>query len=74
MENKYKQYRNLLKTLIEKQKNNFYREQISNNNNNMKRMYKILKDATNDKTTKHENIRVPSEDGFEFNNDYEMST
>lgn len=55
LEEEYKKYRNLLNKLIHKQKNDYYRSQIENNKNNIKKMYEIIKNATYEKKNNTKN-------------------
>lgn len=74
LENKYKKYRNTLKKLISKQKNDFYRAQIIENKNNIKKMYEIIKDATCENITKKTNkVEILNDNGQHFVSDGEMS-
>ena len=47
--NQYKEYRNNLKKIIEKCKYNYFKNKIENNNKNLKNIYKIIAEATDDK-------------------------
>lgn len=48
----YKQYRNNLKKIIQKSKHDFYKNKIENAGHNLKRVYKIINDATDNQSHK----------------------
>lgn len=74
LEKEYKEYRNHLTKLIFKQKNQYYQDQIENNKNNMKKLYKIIKDATyeNNKNT-NTFLNLKNKDNMNFLNSLDAS-
>lgn len=74
-EKEYRTYRNHLNTLIAKQKKEYYRQQIDNNKNDMRKMYDIVKDATNEKRAGRKKIEIlkNQEKDNTFQNDKEMA-
>lgn len=67
LEEEYKKYRNLLNKIINKQKNDYYRHQVENNKNNIKKLYEIINDATyetNKKNKKNINIKNDLDENF----------
>lgn len=73
LENEYKTYRNSLNKLIGKQKNDYYRNQINSNKGNIKKIYNIIKKATNETTTKVNNFNIKTDQGTDFENDFSMA-
>lgn len=74
LEKEYKLYRNQLNTLIKKQKYNYYKSQIENNMNDVKKIYRIISDATNEKNKyKNTNINFVDEKNSEFLNNTDMA-
>lgn len=73
LELQYKTYRNYLNKLIKKRKNDYYRNQIELNKNNMKKIYNIIKEATYENKNKTNNISIVGEDGENFSSDLEIA-
>lgn len=73
LENEYKRYRNSLNSLIGKQKNNFYKNQINNNKGNIKKIYEIIKNATNENISKSNFLKITNDRGENFENDFAMA-
>lgn len=72
--NEYKIYRNNLNKVIAHAKNNYYKSKVENNKNNIKKIYKIISEATNESTgTSHNNIQILDENSQPFANDKEMA-
>lgn len=70
----YKAYRNQLNKVIIKAKNKYYANQILNNNNDIKKIYKIISEATNEETGKGpNNINIKDTNNKEFTTDKEMA-
>lgn len=70
----YKIYRNKLNHLIKKQKFNFYKSQIEKNGNNVKKIYKVIADATNEKSkVKSSNYMFVDKHNHNFSNTLEMA-
>lgn len=75
LENEYKKYRNNLNKIITKQKNDYYKTQLNNINGNIRKLYDIVKKATNENTStcKTNSIKITNDQGIEFANDREMA-
>lgn len=70
----YKNYRNALNKLIVKQKNTFYKNKINNNKNNIKKIYEIIKDATNESEgDTRKKICIKNSEGNDFKTTEEMA-
>lgn len=74
LENEYKIYRNFLNKLIKKRKLEYYRNQIENNGSNMKKIYRIIDDATNVKNNKDlSDLRILKDNKQEFEDNVSMA-
>ena len=74
LELEYKNYRNRLNKLIKTQKYKFYKEQIEQHKNNLKKMYEIIKHATNVSNKKDKNVlSVVNDNNLLFTNNLEMA-
>lgn len=71
LKNHYKIYRNCLNKIIIKCKNDYYKNVIQNNETDIKKIYKMVSDATNEhKTTGNQNINIfHNESKFETDKD-----
>lgn len=70
----YKTYRNRLSKLLKKSKHDYYRNNIKDNQSDMKKIYQIISDATNEKS-KHssESIQIMADNDIAFRDNKEMS-
>lgn len=73
LDREYKNYRNALNKLIVKQKNQYYAAQITDNKNNIKKVYEIIKDATYMNDKKYNSLKIKNEQGIDFENDLDMA-
>lgn len=74
LESEYKAYRNMLNNLILQTKNNYYKKQIDKNKNNVKKVYQIIKEATNEKNSQVDNeLRIMDDNGKEFDEILDMA-
>lgn len=70
----YKNYRNNLKKIIEKQKYLFYKNKIDNNKNNLKKIYEIISEATDEKKCNNtKNFEILDDNGASFTNRKDMA-
>ena len=70
----YRDYRNMLKKLINKTKNDYYRDQINKNGKNTKKIYQIIKSATNETSGGRDSkIEIVKENGDPLSNDRDMA-
>lgn len=71
----YKMYRNQLNKIIINVKNDYYAQQILNNNKNIKKIYDIISKAANEQNNKKTNkdIKVCNSNNLDFNSDKEMA-
>lgn len=72
LENEYKVYRNYLNKLIRQQKNDYYRQQINRNTHDIKKIYRLIRDANYESINKTA-VRVGDESGRQFLDDVEMA-
>lgn len=73
LEQEYKTYRNYLNKLIHKQKNEYYSGQVNKNKNNLKKIYAIIRDATNECGPKKHLLEITDDSDAGFNNDADMA-
>lgn len=73
LEAEYKNYRNHLNILLRKSKNNYYKEQVLENKKNIKNIYKIISEATNENTVKNTKIRLVDSKGIAFPDTKQMA-
>lgn len=73
LEKEYKAYRNYLQKLIVKQKNEFYQNEINRNKNNIRKLYHVIKECTNENQSKNEQVIIHREDSTEFRDDKGMA-
>lgn len=74
LDNEYRRYRNNLNKTIHHAKNNYYKNEILKCENNIKTIYKVINDATNEKCNKsNSDIQIFDDNGKEFKNDKEMA-
>lgn len=59
--NQYKNYRNKLTSIIKKTKDEYYRNEINNSQNNLKKIWQIINNATNSAKTKNNKINIKDE-------------
>lgn len=69
----YKAYRNYLNRLICKRKNDYYRNEINKNKNNVKKVYDIIRDATNECSRKKSLICICNDSNEKFESEVEMA-
>lgn len=69
----YKNYRNLLNKIIGKTKTNYYKHLIETNRTDMKKVYKIISEATNEAKKTNNEIRIVDDSGVSFTNDKNMA-
>ena len=64
----YKQYRNSLNKIIQKTKYNFYKQKIEHNANDLKQIYKIISEATDENVSNKKNkiLQVTDDDTTSF--------
>ena len=73
LKNQYKLYRNFLNKLITRCKNEFYQNEIKNNEGDIKKIYKIISEATNEqRINNNENINILLDD-VKFETDKDMA-
>lgn len=61
--NKYRAYRNKVNKLINKCKNDYYKNEIDSSRGDIRKMYKLISEATNEKGSKNKNnIQVKNND------------
>lgn len=73
-EQSYKDYRNNLCRIMNKCKYDYFRNQIDNNKNNLKKIYQIISVATDGKQNKKDNIfHIKDNDGNQFTNNTDMA-
>lgn len=71
---KFTEYRNNLCKIINKRKYDYYKSKIDNANNDMKKIYKIISEATNEKNNANEsNYRICNKDKVPFSNGKDMA-
>lgn len=73
LETQYKSYRNKLNNLLKKSKHTYYENLITVNQNNMKKVYDIINDVTNEKTSKSNLLRIANDHGQLFQDNKLMS-
>lgn len=74
LESKYKAYRNFLNKLIRTQKNNYYRDEINKSRGDMKKIFSIVKDATNEVSRNSDTkIRITDVNHGSFASDVDMA-
>lgn len=74
LEKEYKTYRNYLNTLLKKSKNNYYKNQVLQNQKNLKKIYEIISEATNNNLdNKKTEINLVDNDGKPFDNTKQMA-
>lgn len=70
----YKDYRNQLNKLLLNTKNNYYTNQINENTNNLKKIYQIVAEASNEKNVKPaSNLNILDSNDQQFPSDTEMA-
>lgn len=69
LENQYKAYRNRLNNLLKKSKHDYYKNLITLNQNNVKKVYDIISEATNEKGRKSHISEIVNENGQYFQDD-----
>lgn len=74
LESEYKTYRNKLNKLIFQAKNNYYKTQIESCKNNVKKIYKIITEATNEKNSPSSvELRITDDNEKDFDNKSDMA-
>lgn len=74
LDNEYRTYRNNLNKIIHHAKNNYYKNEILNCENNIKKIYKVINEATNEKSNKsNSDIQILDDNGKEFKSDKDMA-
>ena len=73
LQTRYRNYRNCLNKLISKQKYIYYKKQIDENKNNMKKIYDIIKDACCEKSRKASTLRFNNRKGEKIQTNLEMA-
>lgn len=66
LEAEYKIYRNKLNNLLKKSKRDYYKNRIIINQNNMKKVYDIISEATNENVNKHQGLKIGNDNGVLF--------
>lgn len=61
--NNYKNYRNKLTTIIKKTKDTYYKNEIINSQNNLKKIWELINEATNSTKTKNNKININDDNG-----------
>lgn len=69
----YKIYRNSLNKIINKQKHNFYKQQIEANQNNFKKLYKILNEAVDGVNIANDSLEIKNDNNEPFNSKKDMA-
>jgi len=69
----YKTYRNALKRLIDNTKNQYYKEKIEQNKHDIKKIYKLIAEATNQGKKSNECLNIVDNENKTFKNDLDMS-
>lgn len=69
----YKTYRNNLNRIINFTKNDYYKNKINATCGNLKKIYEIISEATNEHSKKNNNIHILDNDEKQFDTDYEMA-
>lgn len=70
----YKNYRNKLNKIINITKNSYYNNEIMENKTNLKKVYKIVSEATNEKEkTKNENLKIFNDNNLLLLEDKEIA-
>lgn len=73
LQNYYRNYRNYLSKLIKTVKYDYYKNQIAEHQNNIKRIYQLVNNITGNSNNKNRKIKILNNDNEEFANDLEMS-
>lgn len=63
LEAEYRHYRNYLNKLLKRSKNDYYKEQVLGSQNNLKNIYKLISEATNDNNIKTAEIKLVDQNG-----------
>ena len=72
LKNNYKEYRNILNKVICNTKSKYYSNKINENQNDMKNLYKLVGEATNECNRKNPNLLINKDNGESFLTDKEM--
>lgn len=73
-EDEYKAYRNNLKKIVNNAKNNYYKNKINENSNNIKKIYQIITEATNETNRNgNKNLQIHDNANKTFNSDKDMA-
>lgn len=73
LEAEYKVYRNYLNKLVNKQKNNYYRSEVNKNRKDLKKVYGIIRDATNECKSIKSILKLTRDDNKQFESELEMA-
>ena len=73
LQEEYRSYRIFLNKLIIKQKNYYYKNEVEKNIKDLKKVYNIIKDATNENKSKDSCIIIKNKNGETFTNNKDMS-
>ena len=74
LEHTYKNYRNTVKKLINTTKNEYYKHQFEKNKNNSKKIFQLIKEATDENSSKTKvNFSVIDANGSCFGSDIDMA-
>ena len=74
LQEQYKTYRNSLDSLLKKCKHDYYKKIITDNQNNMKKMYQAISEATNEKMRKDTTtLDITNDEGEIFTNNKERA-
>lgn len=74
LEIEYKAYRNNLNKLLKKAKNDYYKDQVYQNQNNIKKIYEIISEASNENSNKSDaELHFVDDNNLQFSNDKQMA-
>lgn len=70
----FTQYRNNLNKIIQKRKHEYYKQEIERSGNNLKKMYKVISNACNERPSKQDiNLEITDSDNVKFTNNKDMA-